>query len=123
MDIEEDEFVDAAGRRIRFENEGDIVAYDEAKEIGRIQFEDVELDHGQFFTRLVAIDVDAGYQKSGIGVELVRRAVIEHGPFCRPRLDALGGLNRDARDFYTAEGAALIRRCISLGILDQDSDD
>ena len=123
MHTQSDEFVDSAGRRIRFEIEGDIVAYHGANEVGRIEFEDVEIDDWQSFTRLIGVDVIAAYQEAGIGVELVRRAVIEHGHFDRPPLHASGGLDRDARDFYTPEGAALIRRCIALGILAEDSDE
>jgi len=123
MAIEEDEFDDAMGRRIRFEVAEDIVAYHEGREVGRIQLEDVEIDDHLSFTRLFGIDVDEEYRRAGIGVELVRRAVAEHGAFARPRLDALGSFGRDSRDYFTPEGAALFRHCIALGIVNDDRDD
>jgi hypothetical protein len=61
---------------------------------------------------------------------MMREAAEMHGTdFAKPRFLAVGGSRASADSYYTQEGAAFIRHCIELGILDdteprdEDEDD
>ncbi|EAU54905.1 GNAT family N-acetyltransferase [Mariprofundus ferrooxydans] len=108
-------FVDLAGRSIEIESDGDdIKAYHNGKCIGCIEF-----DHPNDFPTLWGMNVESAYQKSGIGTQMMRVAAELHGKlFAKPSFCAVGGKHASSDSYYTEEGAALIRRCIREGILE-----
>ncbi|UXI53222.1 hypothetical protein N5980_17040 (plasmid) [Acinetobacter variabilis] len=64
------------------------------------------------------MNVNSNYQKVGIGVEMMRLAAEIYGKnFSKPSFCAVGGSGAESHTYYTQDGAALIRRCIELGIL------
>lgn len=112
----EHSFTDNEGRVINFEVGNDIVAHVHCKEVGHVQFDFDEVTAAPY---LYHVSVEHDYLRAGIGTEMIRLAVGVHGPrFGRPTFQACGGSNSSSSDYFTDEGAALIRRCIALGIID-----
>lgn len=116
-------FLDGRKRTIEIEGEFNIEAYHGKRQIGTIDFD--EDDCGVY---LYGMNVDQDYQKAGIGTAMMRIAAEIHGKrFRKPSFSAVGGRYADSSDYFTIEGAALIHRCIKLGILEDteasDSDD
>jgi GNAT superfamily N-acetyltransferase len=114
---------DTKGRSIEIKGDFDVEAFHEGKCIGRIEFD--EADDGPF---LWAMNVDGDYQQAGIGTEMMRLAAELHGKWLgKPSHLATGGSQAAAHTYYSQEGAALIARCIRLGILEdsepRDPDD
>lgn len=117
-------FYDKHGREITIDiDDLDVVALHEGIRIGELCFAEIDCDNGCSFIKLTNMKVAEEYQKAGIATEMMRVAVDFHGEFSRPLLSALGGSKVAAEDYYTQEGAALISRCISLGIVPPDSDE
>lgn len=108
-------FTDNHGRTINIiEEYPDICAFYKDNKIGEIQFDERD---GQII--LLSMDVTESYRRAGIATEMMRLAVEIHGPdFSKPSFSAVGGKNANAEDYYTQEGAALIRHCIEQGILE-----
>src|SRR5437588_5702231 len=67
-------FHDAKGRSIEIEGDYDVEAFHDGKRIGHLEFHDK--DGG---TSLWGMNVDAVYQKAGIGTEMMRLAAQLHG--------------------------------------------
>lgn len=112
-------FVDEVGRHITIGGDDyfDFKAIHNGIEIGSIGFG--ERDDQVY---LASAEVRRDYQNAGIATELMRLAVKVHGKhFERPEFTAVGGSNAAAETYYTPEGAGLIRRCIRLKILDDDT--
>lgn len=107
-------FIDAQGRTITIVSDYDVSAYHDGRQIGSIEF-----DEHNGFPRLFAMNVDAAYQKAGIGTEMMKCAAEIHGTrFGKPSELAVGGLHANSDSYYTPEGLALVRRCIREGILE-----
>lgn len=117
-------FNDKQGRDIIIEiDDLDVVARYAENEIGRLSFEQVDFDKSPSFIQLMNMNVAQEYQRAGIATEMMRAAVELHGEFVKPVLSAVGGSMVASEDYFTSEGAALISRCISLGILPPDKDE
>lgn len=117
-------FTDKSGNTIELEIDcDDAVAYHEQREIGRIQFEEIDCDKGDSFVKLMNMDVNPEYRNAGIATKLMELAVEYHGNFSRPLLSAVGGIHAASEDYYTEEGAGFIQHCISHNILPPDSDE
>ena len=101
----------------------DVIAIHDDVEVGRLRFDEIDCDNCCSYIKIVDMRVDKEYQKSGIGVEMMRTAVEIHGDFSRAPLSAVGGSRIAAEEYYTDEGAALIWRCIALGILEPDQEE
>lgn len=107
-------FVDAKDRTIVIEGDDDIEAFHEGRQIGRIEF-----DSDEFGPRLYGMNINLDYRQAGIGTEMMRAAAELHGKrFRKASLLAVGGHHVPSEDYFTQEGAALIQRCIRLGILE-----
>lgn len=115
------EYVDAKGRLIKItDQDSDIEAYYQDKRIGSIEFDLEEQEQGTI-TYLWYMYVDADYQMAGIATEMMRLAVEIHGKdFRRPRFCDVGGSDVPSHKYYTQDGAALIWKCINMGILDHN---
>lgn len=115
-------FTDKCGRMIELDYDNfDTVAWHEGQEVGRLDFREVECDHYSY-PQLMYASVEEKYQRAGIGVAMMRYAVEMHGKgFKKPDLNSVGGSHVPAENYYTEEGAALIRSCIRLGILDDNT--
>lgn len=113
-------YEDTQGRRIKIEvidpdDVREVRALHGPEQIGKLEFE--------YFPELADepilshASVDEPYQKCGIGTEMVRQAVqaLEH--FRVPGYGWHG--RRDDGLHLSEEGAALITRCMQLGILDK----
>lgn len=117
-------FCDKHGREITIEiDDPDVVAHYAGDKVGELCFCEIDCDKSPSFIKLINMKVDEKYQKAGIATEMMRTAVDFHGVFSRPPLSAIGGSKVAAEDYYTQEGAALISRCISLGILPPDMEE
>lgn len=114
-------FCDKHGREITIViDDLDVVGLHEGIKIGELCFCEIDCDKSPSSIKLMNMNVTEEYQKAGIATEMMRVAVNFHGEFSRPLLSASGGCKVAAEDYYTHEGAALISRCISLGILKPD---
>ena len=92
----------------------DVVAYHDKKEVGRIQFD--WRDEGMILWHM---DVNPQYQRAGIAFEMMKCAVNIHGKhFGKPSFLSTGG---ECYEYYTQEGSSFIRYCIRVGLL-EDSD-
>jgi GNAT superfamily N-acetyltransferase len=111
-------FIDTEGRNIEIiEGYSNVEAFHEGKQIGSIEFEEIESDHDSYI-RLSSMNVNLDYQKAGIGTEMMKLAAEIYGKdFSKPSFTAVGGSQAESHTYYTQEGAALIRRCIELDIL------
>lgn len=108
-------FMDKKNRKIDFEVDRDITAYDKGREVGYVQF---CFDDFTNRPRLYAIDVKEAYRRAGIGVEMIRLAAEIHGRnFDRPTFQAQGGSGASSCSYYTQDGGALIQHCIGIGII------
>lgn len=117
-------FTDSKGRSIEIKDGFlCIEAYDDGTKIGCIEFDEIEVSDYQYFTRLSSMNVEDSYQKAGIGIEMMRLAAEIYGSdFKKPSFLDIGGSQAASHTYYTQDGAALIRKCIALGIL-QDTKD
>lgn len=107
-------FIDSSGRSIEIEGDYNIEAFHNGKRIGSIEFDDRD-GH----TVLWSMDVETAYRMAGIGTQMMRVAAKLHGKrFGKPSLCAVGGSRASSDSYYTQEGAALIRRCLREGILE-----
>ena len=111
-------FIDAKERDIEItESWGDIEALHDGRQIGSLEFKEIETDRDSYM-HLSGMNVDSAYQKAGIGVAMMRLAAEIYGKdFSKPSLSAVGGSQAASDTYYTQEGAALIYRCIALDIL------
>lgn len=111
-------FEDKKGRTISFEIGTDIIAYFNGKNIGHVEFDEID-DHPILFH----MNVDEHYRRAGIGTEMIRLAAEVHGRrFGRPAFSAQGGSGKASSEYFTLEGAGLIARCIELDIIDDIPD-
>ena len=63
--------------------------------------------------------VDPSFQRAGIGTQMMRVAAELYGKrFSKPSLNAVGGNHASSDSYYTPDGAALIKRCLREGILE-----
>lgn len=110
-----EEFVDAQGDRIAISwDHLSVYASHGGKQIGHI-----EVDEPFDRPILFHMAVDPAFQRRGIGTAMMRRVAEIHGPrIGRPSFTEPGGSGKESYEYFTAEGAALVRRCISLGILE-----
>jgi GNAT superfamily N-acetyltransferase len=108
-------FTDKRGRHITIEADFDIRALHDGIEIGRIDFDDNDVE-----VFLWDMQVHRRYRRAGIATAMLRAAVHVHGrAFGKPALHAPGGSQAQAHEYFTQEGAALIHYCIEQGILDE----
>jgi hypothetical protein len=104
-------FLDKKNNEIDIDwDDDDVIANYEGNEIGRIQFdcrdEGIVLYH---------MNVNSEFHRSGIAVEMMKLAVQTHGDsFGKPSFLKTGG---ECHEYYTQEGSAFIRHCISIGLL------
>ncbi|MCS3528630.1 GNAT family N-acetyltransferase [Acinetobacter johnsonii] len=112
-------FIDAKDRAIEItEGYSGVEAFHDDKQIGSIEFDEIETDYYHSYIRLSGMNVDSAYQKAGIGTEMMKLAAEIYGKdFSKPCFTAVGGSQAESHTYYTPEGAALIRRCIALDIL------
>ncbi len=109
-------FIDSTGRSIEIKADYDIEAFHNGNRIGRIEFGCDERDGSAV---LLGMNVESTYQKAGIGTQMMRVAAELHGKrFGKPSLFAVGGNHASSNSYFTQDGAALIRRCIREGILE-----
>ena len=107
-------FTDTQGRTIEIACDYEVEAFHDGKRIGYIDFDDRD-----GITTLIGMDVDEDYRWAGIATAMMREAAEMHGPdFSKPSFQAMGGRSASADSYYTPEGAAFIKHCINLGILD-----
>lgn len=107
-------FIDSTGRSIEIEGEHDIEAFHNGARVGSIEF-----DENEGRTSLWSMSVEPAYQRVGIGTQMMRVAALLHGKrFCKPSFSAVGGSHAASDSYFTQDGAALIRRCIREGILE-----
>ncbi|WP_329837278.1 GNAT family N-acetyltransferase [Stenotrophomonas geniculata] len=99
---------DKRGRQITFEIGEDITAFVGGRQVGAIEFGDMD---GSPYLR--HMDVDEAYRRAGIATEMMRLAVEVHGPsFGRPSFLAIGGLGKDSSEYFTMDGAAFFKYCV-----------
>jgi len=112
-------FIDAKGRDIEIiEGNGYVEALHNGTQIGSIEFDEIEVSDYQSYIQLSGMNVNSAYQKAGIGVEMMKLAAEIYGKdFSKPSFSAVGGSRAASDTYYTQDGAALIRKCIALGIL------
>ncbi|MDS7968216.1 hypothetical protein RMB12_14425 [Acinetobacter sp. V117_2] len=108
--------------------DNDINAFYKDKKIGEISFDYVEKDLGcrgyiEHITRLYYMHVDSGFRKAGIASKMIELAVEYHGDFLRPKLNSVGGRDKECYEYYTPEGKALIESCIRNKIFKDDLDE
>jgi len=112
-------FIDAKGRDIEI-IEGDLCveAFHNGTQIGSIEFDEIDESDYRSYIHLSGMNVNSTYQKAGIGVEMMKLAADIYGKdFSKPSFSAVGGSRAASDTYYTQDGAALIRKCIALGIL------
>ncbi|EOV6289286.1 hypothetical protein ACN93C_004503 [Vibrio parahaemolyticus] len=106
-------FIDKYNRSIEIDTENydpDIVAKHNNNEIGRVQF-----DCDDSGMKLHHMNVEMGYRRAGIATEMIRQGAKVYGDdFAKPSFRAYGG---ECHEYYTQDGAALIRHCIEEKIL------
>lgn len=109
-------FIDSTGRSIQIVADYDVEAFHNGKRIGCIEF-DCDENNGR--AELWGMNVESAYQKAGIGTQMMRVAAELYGKrFGKPSLLVVGGSHSSSNSYYTQEGAALIKRCIREGILE-----
>ncbi len=119
----ESPFEDKQGRIIEFEVDGDIIAHIQGKKIGEIQFDFSEDSFGHSHAYIFNMYVDKAYRRVGIGTEMIRLASNIHGrKFGRPSFGEQGGSEKASSEYFLPDGRALIRHCISIGIIDDVPD-
>jgi hypothetical protein len=107
-------YVDRHGRRFVIRWEDDVGVYYAGKCIGKIG-----IDFDDDGPLLWSIDVDEEFRRVGLATEMMRRVAQIYGSDIRkPALRAPGGKNAHSHEYYTQDGAALVKKCIALGILD-----
>jgi GNAT superfamily N-acetyltransferase len=107
-------FLDAKGRAIKINCDGDVYAFDGENVIGKI-----EIDDSDGSPILYSMEVKPEYQKAGIGTHMMMLVSDIYGKKIRkPKFSAVGGSNARSETYYTQEGKALIACCIKKGILD-----
>ncbi len=110
-------FQDRKGRTITIREEPSAVeAYDGRKRIGWIEY-DQDDDGYEFLTHM---SVDEEHMRAGIANEMMRLVADLYGPrIGRPSFNAAGGSSASSSaDYFTIEGAALVKSCIEKGILE-----
>lgn len=113
-------FIDKKGRQITFQVNDDVIAHVQGKEIGHVQF---DFDEFTYHPYLFHMSVESTYGRAGIGTEMIRLAAEIHGrKFGRPSFLEQGGVGRSSSEYFTQGGAALIRYCIAIGIIDDIPD-
>ncbi|XZT20739.1 hypothetical protein ACT42U_00810 [Acinetobacter baumannii] len=120
-------FIDKMKREINISLvDDDINAFYDGNKIGELTFDYVEKDlgysdHVEYISRLHYMQVDSNFRKAGIASKMMELAVEYHGNyFIRPKLNAVGGRDKECYEYYTPEGKALIESCIRNGILKDD---
>ncbi|HFG6877061.1 hypothetical protein [Acinetobacter baumannii] len=122
-------FIDKMKREINISLDGeDINAFYNGEKIGELIFDYVEKDlgygdHVEYISRLNCMQVDSNFRKAGIASKMMELAVEYHGNFIRPKINAVGGKDKECNEYYTSEGKALIESCIRNGILKDDPDE
>ncbi|MGR2671846.1 hypothetical protein ACUXVT_11310 [Acinetobacter soli] len=116
-------FEDEKGRELELIVEDDCVtAYHHGKKIGEIAFgsEEIEKGAGHIDSKsyLYSMNVNEEYQRSGVAFNMMKAYVDEYGSeFSKPDLDAVGGKDVEAHEYYTSEGRAFISYCIQMNVL------
>lgn len=106
--------------QIKYEKGFDSVrAYHNGQQVGA--FELTEVDEERFsFMHAYSLYVKNGYQRKGIGTELVRQAVEEFGDFKLPPLaHHSSSKNLESSDYFTDDGRALFLHFLELGIISE----
>lgn len=120
-------FTDTKEREIIIElnDDGlDVVAKHDDLEIGIFSFDETDCDKGMSIVKLMHMAVNEDYKRVGIATEMMKMAADVHGKnFSRPALSAIGGQDAASEDYFTEDGAALIRYCISKKILNPDPEE
>ena len=107
-------FRDKLGREIQISEEyNGIVAIHNKKQIGSIE---VECDD---ICRIYHMNVDESYRRAGIATAMMELVAELYGPdIGRPSFNAIGGSSATCcSEYFTNEGASLIRSCIEKSIL------
>ncbi|ELA8174532.1 hypothetical protein WKW81_08625 [Vibrio alginolyticus] len=106
-------YTDKYSRSIEIDTESyepDIVAKHNNIEVGRVQF-----DCDERGMKLHHMNVNTDYRRAGIATEMIRRGAEIYGnDFAKPSFLAYGG---ECHEYYTQDGAALIRHCLEENIL------
>jgi GNAT superfamily N-acetyltransferase len=107
-------FNDKRGRAItlRFNDEGNLQAFYNGMAIAEFEFY-LDEENPQQLWELVHMDVNANYQRAGIGVEMMRFAVAELDYFVLPLPINFG----NTRNYLSEEGAGLVNYCFKNNVL------
>lgn len=98
MDNPVSNMIDKQGRQITIGGNGiNIVAEHNGNEIGLFDFDELE-DENNSCTILTNCNIESNYQRSGIGIEMIKLAEEWYGEFC-------------IVDHLSTEGAAFINYC------------
>ena len=114
-------FTDKKGRKIEIDDgDSDIVAYHKGIRIGTI-----EIENSEDGSRIWGMNVSTEYHRAGIAYRMMEIVVDLYGKdIGKPQFNGVGGRDAECDTYYTQEGAAFIRYCITTGLLvDTDNDE